>query len=307
MAGDHRSRDASPRDPSPRVILITGASSGLGLALAAECLRRGHTVLGCGRRAGRVAAARQELRALAAGLAPDCGPPGAEPPAATPPAARPPDVTPPAAGPPAATTPAVTTPGAGPSPPSPAPSPPSPVAPPRLDLQAVDVGDAAAVSSWISGLLAGYAAPDLVVNNAGLMNAPAPLWEVPAAEFARLVDVNVGGVASVIRAVTPAMIAAGRGVIVNLSSGWGRATSPHVAPYCASKWAIEGLTRALAQELPAPLAAVAVNPGIIDTAMLRRCWGGQAGAFPSPEQWAPAAADLLLGLGPADSGASLTV
>jgi len=169
------------------------------------------------------------------------------------------------------------------------------------------VADAAAVSSWISGLLTEYDAPDLVINNAGLMNAPAPLWEVPAAEFARLMEVNVGGVVNVIRAVVPAMMAAGRGVVVNLSSGWGRVASPQVAPYCASKWAIEGLTRALAQELPTPLAAVAVNPGIIDTAMLRRCWGDEAGAFPSPAQWAPGAADLLLGLGPADSGASLTV
>ena len=43
----------------------------------------------------------------------------------------------------------------------------------------------------------------------------------------------------------------GAGVIVNLSSGWGRSVSPEVAPYCATKWGVEGLTRALAQELPA--------------------------------------------------------
>ena len=62
------------------------------------------------------------------------------------------------------------------------------------------------------------------------MNHPAPLWEVTPDEFARLMDVNVDGTVNVIRALVPAMIAAGRGVIANLSSGWGRSTSPEVAP-----------------------------------------------------------------------------
>ena len=63
-------------------------------------------------------------------------------------------------------------------------------------------------------------------------------------------DVNVKGVANVIRAFVPAMVAKKRGVIVNLSSGWGRSTAAEVAPYCATKYAIEGLTLSLAQELP---------------------------------------------------------
>jgi NAD(P)-dependent dehydrogenase (short-subunit alcohol dehydrogenase family) len=54
------------------------------------------------------------------------------------------------------------------------------------------------------------------------------------------------------------MIDRGAGIIVNMSFGWGRSTAPDVAPYCASKWAIEGLTQALSQELPPGLAAVAV-------------------------------------------------
>jgi NAD(P)-dependent dehydrogenase (short-subunit alcohol dehydrogenase family) len=103
------------------------------------------------------------------------------------------------------------------------------------------------------------------------------------------------------------MIGRGRGVIVNMSSGWGRSTAPEVAPYCASKWAVEGLTKALAQELPAGLAAVAVNPGIIDTDMLRTCWAEEAGGFPAPAEWAQRAAPFLLGLSPSDNGRSLTV
>jgi NAD(P)-dependent dehydrogenase (short-subunit alcohol dehydrogenase family) len=102
-------------------------------------------------------------------------------------------------------------------------------------------------------------------------------------------------------------VARKQGVIVNFSSGWGRSTSPEVAPYCASKWAIEGLTQALAQELPPGMAAVPLNPGIIDTDMLRSCFGEGAAGYPSPEEWAQVAVPFLLGLGSKDNGKPLTV
>ena len=102
------------------------------------------------------------------------------------------------------------------------------------------------------------------------------------------------------------MITTGRGVIVNFSSGWGRGTSPEVAPYCATKWAIEGLTQALAQELPRGMAAVALNPGVIDTAMLRSCFGAGASACQKPAAWARKAVPFLIGLGPGNNGQALT-
>ena len=115
-----------------------------------------------------------------------------------------------------------------------------------------------------------------------MINRPATLWEVPAEEFDQVVDINIKGVVNVLRHFVPAMIARGSGVIVNFSSEWGRSTSPEVAPYCATKWAIEGLTRALAQELPRGLAAIPLSPGIIDTDMLRSCFGDAAGHYPDP-------------------------
>jgi NAD(P)-dependent dehydrogenase (short-subunit alcohol dehydrogenase family) len=78
------------------------------------------------------------------------------------------------------------------------------------------------------------------------------------------------------------MIRRGSGVIVNFSSGWGRSVSAEVAPYCASKWAVERLTRALAEELPSGLAAVPLNPGIINTEMLQSCFGADAQNYPEP-------------------------
>jgi NAD(P)-dependent dehydrogenase (short-subunit alcohol dehydrogenase family) len=103
------------------------------------------------------------------------------------------------------------------------------------------------------------------------------------------------------------MVAQKKGVIVNFSSGWGRSSSPQVAPYCATKFAIEGLTQALAQELPEGMAAVALNPGVIDTDMLRSCWSDGAASYQKPEAWAKVAAPFLLQLGAKDNGRALSV
>ncbi len=171
----------------------------------------------------------------------------------------------------------------------------------------VDVADDRAVANWAQRVLAEVGPPDLLINNAALINRNAPLWEVPAEELDRVVQVNVCGVTNVLRHFLPAMIEAGRGVAVNLSSGWGRSTSPEVAPYCATKWAVEGLTQALASELPRGLAAIALNPGVINTEMLVSCYGEGASDYPDPQEWAERAVPYLLGLGPGENGQALTV
>lgn len=178
-------------------------------------------------------------------------------------------------------------------------------APHRFDR--VDVSDAEAVAAWAEALEASGLVPDLIVNNAALMNDLAPLWEVPADEFASLLAVNVAGIHHVVAAFVPRLIAAGRGVVVNLSSGWGRSTSPEVGPYCASKYAVEGYSGSLAQELPAGLACVALSPGVVDTDMLRKCLPDTASASDGPEAWSRRNAEFLLQLGPQHNGQSLSV
>ena len=169
-----------------------------------------------------------------------------------------------------------------------------------------DVADSDAVARFARIFLSDVGTPDLVLNNAGVINANAPLWEVQDSEFSTVVDVNLKGVHAIIRNLVPAMIARGSGVIVNFSSGWGRSTSPEVAPYCATKWGVEGMTQALAQELPNGLAAVALNPGIIDTEMLRSCFGSDAGGYPTAQSWAKTAVPFLQKLSAGDNGAALT-
>lgn len=170
----------------------------------------------------------------------------------------------------------------------------------------VDIADAAQVGAWTRDILAWKGAPGLVVNNAALLHPEAALWEVPAAAWDRHVAVNVAGTAHVIRSLAPAMIAAGKGVLVNMSSGWGRGVDAGFSLYCTTKWAIEGMTKALALDLPRGLAAVALSPGMVNTAMLEQAFPGEAHRSVSPTTWARAAAPRLLALGPRENGQSLT-
>ncbi|MGD9748246.1 MAG: SDR family oxidoreductase [Verrucomicrobiales bacterium] len=172
---------------------------------------------------------------------------------------------------------------------------------------AVDVSQDAEIGTFVREAVAIAGVPDLVLNNAALINRNAPLWDISAKEFDALLAVNLSGTANVIRHVLPHMMKKSRGVLVNFSSGWGRSTSPEVAPYCRTKWGVEGLTQALAQELPAGLAAVALNPGIIDTDMLRVSFGGSASHYPDATDWAERAVPFLLQLGARDNGKALTV
>jgi NAD(P)-dependent dehydrogenase (short-subunit alcohol dehydrogenase family) len=179
---------------------------------------------------------------------------------------------------------------------------------PLHHFAAVDVADDEAVRIWACDVLAHFGAPDLLVNNAAVIAGNAPLWDIPVHEFDAVIDVNIKGTAHVLRHFLPAMIRRQSGVVVNFSSGWGRSTSPDVSAYCASKWAIEGLTQALAQELPSGLCAVSLNPGIINTEMLQACFGKESAApYPTAPEWAQSAGPYLLGLGPKDNGQALTV
>ena len=170
-----------------------------------------------------------------------------------------------------------------------------------------DVADPVKVGIWAAKVLGFGEAPDLLINNAAIMNRPAPLWQVPPEEAKRLIDINVTGTINVIREFVPPMVAARKGVIINFSSGWGRSVAPEVAPYCASKWAIEGLTKALAEELPEGMAAIPLNPGVIDTDMLRIALADGASAHRKADAWAKVAAPYILKLGPAENGRSVTV
>lgn len=174
-------------------------------------------------------------------------------------------------------------------------------------FQVVDVAIDAEVAKWAEEVCDQLGVPCLLVNNAATINPNADLWEVPVDQFDTVIDVNIKGVANVIRHFVPRMVEQRRGIIVNISSGWGRSTSPEVAPYCATKWAIEGLTKAMAQELPVGMAAVPLNPGVINTDLLKSCFGASADHYPTPDEWSYSAAQMMLSLSERDNGQSLSI
>lgn len=174
-------------------------------------------------------------------------------------------------------------------------------------FQTCDVSLESDVAAFCAIILEKFGAPDLVLNNAAIINANAPLWETSAEDFSRIVDINIKGPAAMMRHLLPPMLKRGTGVIVNFSSGWGRCTASDVAPYCATKYAIEGLSMATAQDTGGKVAVIPMNPGIIDTDMLRSTFGSGAGDFPDAVNWAKRAVPYFIKLGPKDNGKPLTV
>jgi NAD(P)-dependent dehydrogenase (short-subunit alcohol dehydrogenase family) len=179
--------------------------------------------------------------------------------------------------------------------------------PKRHDFDVVDIAFDKEVEHWVSRLHKKCGAPDLVLNNAGVINRAAPLWRIGPTEFSEIINVNLKGTMNVIRHFAPNMIKKHKGLFINFSSGWGRSAEKEVGPYVATKWAVEGLTQSLAQELPSGTGAVALNPGIINTDMLQRCFGESAAHYPSPGRWAERAAPFILKLDVSDNGQSLDV
>ena len=174
-------------------------------------------------------------------------------------------------------------------------------------FEALDVSNATQVSRWAENCLERQGPVDLVINNAAIINPNANMWEVDDQQWSDLVDINIKGVFYVSKAFLKSMVTQKRGILVNISSGWGRSASAEVATYCCSKWAVEGLTRSLAQEVPDGVAAIPLNPGIIHTELLESCFGSSATQFPSPSQWAEDAVPFLLALKASDNGQPLTV
>jgi NAD(P)-dependent dehydrogenase (short-subunit alcohol dehydrogenase family) len=127
---------------------------------------------------------------------------------------------------------------------------------------------------------------DLLVNNAGVIHEPAPVREIPLSEWERLFRTNLFGMVAMIRAFLPGMERRGSGAIVNLSSGWGRFAEANQAPYCATKFAVEALGRALAAEVGPGILVLTVNPGVVATDMLGVCFEGDTGGAILPEECA---------------------
>ena len=132
-----------------------------------------------------------------------------------------------------------------------------------------DVSDPAAVARMVENVTRDLGPVDVLVANAAYM-VMGEIGEVGASEFWRVVDTNLTGTFSCIRACAPGMAERGFGRIVSVASEWGVTGWPRATAYSASKAGIVSLTKAVARELgPRGVTANAVAPGIVDTPQLQ--------------------------------------
>jgi len=134
------------------------------------------------------------------------------------------------------------------------------------DALALDVAD----PTLVRDALAAREAFDILVNNAGT-NRPAAFVDVTVEDFDAVLDLNVRSAFFVAQAVAQRLIAAGRpGSIINMSSQMGHVGGARRTVYCASKHAIEGLTKAMAIDLaPHRIRVNAIGPTFIETPMTK--------------------------------------
>jgi 3alpha(or 20beta)-hydroxysteroid dehydrogenase len=138
----------------------------------------------------------------------------------------------------------------------------------------LDVSSEQDWSSAVDEAVQTFGAVHVLVNNAGVLHFSA-VEETKLTDYERVVRINQFGCFLGMRAVIPAMTAAGGGSIVNVSSVEGLAGMPYTVAYAASKFAIRGMTKVAALELGARGIRVnSVHPGMIDTKMVQDAIGG---------------------------------
>lgn len=129
-----------------------------------------------------------------------------------------------------------------------------------------DVRDLNAIDTAIDSLTGRWQNIDMLVNNAGLAVGLEPVHGGIVDDWDRMIDTNVKGLLYISRKISPGMVARGAGHIINLSSIAGHEAYPNGAAYCASKHAVEAITKAMRIELlPFGVKVGAVSPGMVET------------------------------------------
>jgi 3-hydroxy acid dehydrogenase / malonic semialdehyde reductase len=181
------------------VVLVTGASSGIGRACAERFAREGGRVIACARRADRIAGLEQAF-------------------------------------------------------------------PGRIQAEVLDVRDRDAASALVARLLDGYGAIDILVNAAGLGPGLDGLPEGDPDDWDTMLDTNVRGLLNVTQPTVAAMVARGAGHVINIGSIAGHEMYTKGAVYCATKAAVDRITRGLRMDiLGTGVRVSSVDPGLVET------------------------------------------
>lgn len=151
-----------------------------------------------------------------------------------------------------------------------------------------DIGDENASREFINAVLSTFARIDVLINNASILGPRLEIASYPSEAWREVMDVNVNGAFYLTKYALKIMKAQQRGSIINVSSSVGRRGRKTWGAYAASKFALEGMTEVLADELRSSGICVnSVNPGAIATDMRRE-------AYPSEDQSKLKKADEIL-------------
>ena len=147
------------------------------------------------------------------------------------------------------------------------------------EAAAAEIGDSALYThldvsdegQWVAAVARAeqrFGPVSVLVNNAGVLHFQA-IHKIEVDDFDRVMRINVRGVFLGMKSVTPSMVRAGGGAIVNISSSAGLQGQPFLGAYVASKWAVRGLTKSAAIDLgPKGIRVNSVHPGGIETPMI---------------------------------------
>lgn len=142
----------------------------------------------------------------------------------------------------------------------------------------LDVRDADAVEAALGALPEAWQAIDILVNNAGLAKALDKVYENRRADLDVMIDTNVKGLLYVTGAVVPGMVQRGRGHVINLGSTAGHSVYPGGTVYCATKHAVDAITKGLKMDLHGtPIRVSTVDPGLVETEFSLVRFEGDAG------------------------------
>lgn len=150
----------------------------------------------------------------------------------------------------------------------------------------MDVDSDKSVSEAVGQIIAQYGPLDVLVNNAGIERRGS-VEELGLAEFKAVMETNYFGAIRCMKAVLPSMRIRGKGCIINLTSAGGRISVSPIGSYAASKFALEAISEALAQEVKAfGIRVAVVEPGIVNTDMARSmAAGSDTSIYPHGRRW----------------------
>ncbi len=154
----------------------------------------------------------------------------------------------------------------------------------EIRLAVVDVADDDSVSTGMAEILERAGHVDNLINNAGV-GGNSVAEECPVSLYAEVMNINLYGAIRGIQAVLPQMRQRGNGCIVNISSIVGRVAAIGQQPYFTSKWALEGMSEGLAQEVaPFGIRVAIIEPGITKSAIFAKNIDSpnQTGAYDAP-------------------------